>query len=230
MKSFLLFLAKAALLVLLALFSWAVALYIGWEWWAGTMIFLAIIAVYLSFKLARRLWITVRSRVKLAQSEHALRQGGGDTRVLSDITAKWKRAIQLLRKSSLKRFGNPLHVLPWYMVVGESGAGKTTAITRSRLASVVKNVSQADPIIQTSNFEWWFFSKAIVIDTAGRYVSPSALDSDQGYCASGLISSFVCLISASPSMSWSRSVTWYMGLVSGQKRCQRTRSNKQWVS
>jgi type VI secretion system protein ImpL len=179
MKSFLLFLAKAALLVLLALFSWAVALYIGWEWWAGTMIFLAIIAVYLSFKLARRLWITVRSRVKLAQSEHALRQGGGDSRVLSDITAKWKRAIQLLRKSSLKRFGNPLHVLPWYMVVGESGAGKTTAITRSRLASVVKNVSQADPIIQTSNFEWWFFSKAIVIDTAGRYVSPSALDSDQ---------------------------------------------------
>ncbi len=173
------FLFKLFLLVLLALLCWGITLVLAWPLWAAVVMFAAVIATVLVFKLLRRLWISTRARVKLAQSELAARKGAGAVAPLLDLTDKWKQAIELLRNSSLKRFGNPLYVLPWYMVVGEAGSGKTTAITRSRLTSVVKNVSQSDPISQTANFEWWFFSKAIVIDTAGRYVSPDSLDSDQ---------------------------------------------------
>jgi type VI secretion system protein ImpL len=179
MKAIFGFFFKLFLLVLLALLCWGTTLVLEWPLWAGLVMFVAVIATFLMFKLLRRLWISTRARVKLSQSELVARKGAGAGVALFDLTDKWKQAIELLRQSRLKRFGNPLYVLPWYMVVGEAGSGKTTAITRSRLASVVKNISQTEPIKQTADFEWWFFSKSIVIDTAGRYVSPDSLDSDQ---------------------------------------------------
>ena len=179
MKALFGFLFKLFLLLVLALLCWGITLVLAWPLWSALVMFVSVIATILVFKLLRRLWISTRARVKLAQSELAARKGAGAATPLLDLSDKWKQAIELLRNSSLKRFGNPLYVLPWYMVVGEAGSGKTTAITRSRLTSVVKNVSQSDPISQTANFEWWFFSKAIVIDTAGRYVSPDSLESDQ---------------------------------------------------
>ncbi len=178
MKIFFGFLFKLFLLLVLALLCWGITLFLEWPLWTAIVMFVAVIATVLVFKLLRRLWIATRARVKLSQSELAARRSAGAATTLFDLTDKWKQAIELLRNSTLKRFGNPLYVLPWYMVVGEAGSGKTTAITRSRLASVVKNVSQTEQITQTANFEWWFFSKAIVIDTAGRYVSPDSLDSD----------------------------------------------------
>ncbi len=178
MKTVLNVLVKLALLIGLLLVSWAAVLYQGWPVWAAFALAAIVVATVLLFRLARRVWITWRSRYKLAQSEGAARRNAGNP-ILFDLVDKWRGSVDLLRKSSLKRFGNPLRVLPWYLVVGESGSGKTTAITRTRLASVVKNIAQSAPIIQTSNFDWWFFSKAIVIDTAGRYVSPQSVESDQ---------------------------------------------------
>ena len=179
MKALFSFLFKLFLLLVLALLCWGISLVLEWPLWTSLVMFVSVIAMLLVFKLLRRLWITTRARVRLSQSELVARKGAGKEATLFDLTDKWKQAIELLRKSRLKRFGNPLYVLPWYMVVGEAGSGKTTAITRSSLVSVVKNISQTEPIKQTGDFEWWFFSKAIVIDTAGRYVSPDALDSDQ---------------------------------------------------
>jgi type VI secretion system protein ImpL len=171
-------LIKLLLLIVLLLVSWALVLYFGWPVWATFAITAMVVATALLLRLAQRIWITRRSRFKLAQSESVARRNSGNP-ILLDLVDKWKGSVDLLRKSSLKRFGNPLRVLPWYLVVGESGSGKTTAITRTRLTSVVKNISQSAPIAQTSNFDWWFFSKAIVIDTAGRYVSLQSAESDQ---------------------------------------------------
>lgn len=178
MKTVLNVLTTLLLLIVLLLVSWALILYLDWPLWATFAVATIVFATVLLCRLARRVWITRRSRYKLAQSEGVARRNAGNP-ILLDLVDKWKSSVELLRKSSLKRFGNPLRVLPWYLVVGESGSGKTTAITRTRLTSVVKNITQSAPIVHTSNFDWWFFSKAIVIDTAGRYVSPQSVESDQ---------------------------------------------------
>jgi len=178
MKTVLKVLGALVILAILLLLSWALVLYEGWPVWATFALTAIVVAMVLLIRLARRIWITRRSRFKLAQSEAVARRHSGNP-ILLDLVDKWKGSVDLLRKSSLKRFGNPLRVLPWYLVVGESGSGKTTAITRTRLTSVVKNIAQSAPILQTVNFDWWFFSKAIVIDTAGRYVSPQSAESDQ---------------------------------------------------
>ena len=101
--------------------------------------------------------------------------GGNASSVLG---RKWKEVLELLNQSQLKRFGNPLYVLPWYMIIGESGSGKTTAITRSRLSSMLRQTTETKQIVQTTNCDWWFFNHAIVLDTAGRYVSPDGNDED----------------------------------------------------
>lgn len=181
MKIFLVFLLRVLLLIVLGLFSWALALYLAWPLWGGLTFFFGIIGLYLGVQVGRRLWVTTRSKVKLAASEAAGRRQQptqADTQ-LADITRKWKEAIHTLRSSTLRRFGNPVYALPWFMVVGEPEAGKSSAINRSRLASLNKNLSQFDPVTQTLNCDWWFFNKAVVIDTAGRYVSPEGTSEDQ---------------------------------------------------
>lgn len=173
------FLIRLLQLITLALFSWVVTLYLIWPAWGALAIFFGVIGAYFGVKLARRLWLVSRSRVKLAASEAAGRAQAEKSSAQSDLTRKWKEAIATLRRSSLRRFGNPIYALPWYMVIGESGVGKTSAITRSRLGSLNKTGSQFEPITQTVNCDWWFFNRTVIIDTAGRYVSPNGTPEDQ---------------------------------------------------
>jgi type VI secretion system protein ImpL len=97
-----------------------------------------------------------------------------------EMQAKWKEAIDTLKRSHLKKQGNPLYVLPWYMVIGESGSGKTTAIQSARVSSPFAEARKVSGISGTRNCDWWFFENAIVIDTAGRYAIPVDEGRDKG--------------------------------------------------
>ena len=167
------------LLALLAVLSWLIVLYLEWPIWGAFAIFFGVIAAYFGLKALRR--FVIRSRVKgrlLATESKMARAQSDQFSYQHVILTKWKSAVDLLKKSQLRQFGNPLYVLPWYMVMGESGAGKTTAISRSRLTPMLRQTAQAKQIVQTTNCDWWFFSQAVVLDTAGRYVSPDGSDQD----------------------------------------------------
>ncbi|MAO52353.1 MAG: hypothetical protein CML16_15925 [Pusillimonas sp.] len=179
MKTLLSIILWLIVLILLAVVSWATMLYLSWPYWGGLAIFFGALGIYFGIRLFRRLWYLSRSRVKLAASEASGRKAADKPGALNDLTNKWKQGIATLKRSSLRRFGNPIYALPWFMVVGESGVGKTSAITRSRLSSLNKSINQFEPITQTLNCDWWFFNRAVVIDTAGRYVSPDSTEEDQ---------------------------------------------------
>jgi type VI secretion system protein ImpL len=84
-------------------------------------------------------------------------------------------AITSLKNSKLGRgkLGkSALYKLPWYMIIGPSAAGKTTAIQNSGLEfpygkDAIKGVGG------TRNCDWFFSTCAIFLDTAGRYISQS---------------------------------------------------------
>jgi type VI secretion system protein ImpL len=94
------------------------------------------------------------------------------------LRAQWKAAMQFLKRSGLKKRGNPLYVLPWYLVIGPAGSGKTTALRRTRLPSFAEANGPA-PLAETRHCEWSFFDSAIVIDTAGRYADPAGQDKEE---------------------------------------------------
>lgn len=167
-------------LTVLALLSWGLALYMEWPLWAAVAVFLGVLGLYLLVRFIIRLVQVYRSRSRMAQlspagQDKAARQASPR----AVLIRKWKTAAATLRASSLKRFGNPLYVLPWYMVVGRSGTGKTTALTRTRLSSSIQKVSQSARIEQTANYDWWYFDRAVIIDCAGRYVEAADLEQDR---------------------------------------------------
>ncbi len=181
------FIVWIVVLILLGLFSWGLTLYMQWPLWGMAAVFLGVLGTYLFTRFVIRLVQVYRSRSRMAQLTGANKSSVGKPlapRAL--LTRKWSEAIATLRKSSLKRFGNPLYVLPWYMVVGKSGTGKTTALTRTRLASSIQKVSQNARIEQTANYDWWFFDRAVVIDCAGRYVEAADLEQDRSEWELGL--------------------------------------------
>src|SRR4029079_11963245 len=73
-----------------------------------------------------------------------------------------------------------LYVLPWYVMVGPPGAGKTTALRHSGLVFpyLDPNGGGVRGVGGTRNCDWWFTNEAILLDTAGRY-TPEADDHDE---------------------------------------------------
>lgn len=168
------------LLLALAVLSWLLVLFLAWPLWGAFAIFFAVLGVYFGLKALRRFWIISRVKTKLMASERRLRLSDQQKPDYQEVLLKkWRSAVESLRNSRLQLKGNPLYVLPWYLVMGESGSGKTTAITRSRLTPMMRESAQKNQIVQTQNFDWWFFSEAIVLDSAGRYVSPDGVPQDQ---------------------------------------------------
>ncbi len=165
----------AVLLVLFLIF--ALVFRMDWPWWVGIFIFLAFVALFIALLFLRKLWLRRREQVfvqeVIKEDESRLKALQGKEKADSqELQNRWKEAIDALRKSHLRKLGNPLYVLPWYMVLGESGSGKTTAIQSARLSSPFAEVTRTPGISGTRNIDWWFFEQAIILDTAGRYAIP----------------------------------------------------------
>ena len=179
MKSLRKFIVWVLVLFLLAVFGWAVTLYLGWPWWSAIAIVSGALGLYFFYRFARRLVVAARSRSAIALPEAEQRQRTEAMSPKAVLKRRWKAAADTLRRSALRRHGNPLDVLPWYMMVGRSGAGKTTALTRSRLSSPLQQIDRNAPIEQTANVDWWFFDDAVVVDCAGRYVESEGSAEDR---------------------------------------------------
>ena len=65
--------------------------------------------------------------------------------------------------------GPGLHRLPWTLMIGPTGVGKTSILRRSRLDFQLTTLGEAKPEDPTTDIEWWFAKNGVVVDTAGRY-------------------------------------------------------------
>ncbi len=75
----------------------------------------------------------------------------------------------LKRASESGRADHSVNALPWYMLVGPPGAGKTTALVNSGLNFPVGEEAQAlAGVGGTRHCRWWFTDQAVLIETAGR--------------------------------------------------------------
>lgn len=165
------------LLALVILLVFGLVLWIGWSWWVGFFLLIGLIGLALGALVLRKVLLRRREQMfvheVIAQDESIQQHmAPAEQDTAKELQARWKEAIEALRKSHLRKHGNPLYVLPWYMVIGESGSGKTTAIKSARLSSPFAEVSRTSGISGTRNCDWWFFEQAILLDTAGRYALP----------------------------------------------------------
>jgi type VI secretion system protein ImpL len=97
---------------------------------------------------------------------------------VGEIHARLKEALSLLRRITRKRYGY-IYELPWYVIFGAPGSGKTTALTNSGLKFPLGDAlgtNAVQGIGGTRNCNWWFADQAILIDTAGRYTTQDDLN------------------------------------------------------
>ena len=89
------------------------------------------------------------------------------------ITERFNEAISTLQSAKLGK-KNKLYSLPWYVIIGSPGSGKTTALKNSGLQFPLHSRFGNEPIQGsggTRYCDWWFTNEAILIDTAGRYTT-----------------------------------------------------------
>ncbi len=114
-------------------------------------------------------------------------EAGGDNHGIgreevSRMREQFEEAVRTLKEASGRRGGISLYELPWYVIIGPPGAGKTTVLSNSGLrfplASRFGNKAVRG-VGGTRNCDWWFTDEAIFLDTAGRFTtqdSNEALD------------------------------------------------------
>ncbi len=82
-------------------------------------------------------------------------------------------------QSTTMRLGRRyLYELPWYILIGPPGSGKTTALLNSGLRFPLADNTPGGEgprgvsgVGGTRNCDWWFTDEAVMIDTAGRYTT-----------------------------------------------------------
>nr|WP_232328609.1 type VI secretion system membrane subunit TssM [Sphingomonas horti] len=98
-----------------------------------------------------------------------------------EISEKLSEALDMLKSARLGSRQSYVYQLPWYAIIGPSGAGKTTALLNSGLnfpTAVAGEYRALRGQPNTPNCDWWFTDEAVLIDTAGRYVTQD-IDADK---------------------------------------------------
>ena len=97
------------------------------------------------------------------------------------LRERLQEALAVLKNAKLggKGENKRLYQIPWYLIIGPPGAGKTTALVNSGLKFPLAErfgVESLKGVGGTRHCDWWFTNEAVLIDTAGRYTTQ---DSDR---------------------------------------------------
>ncbi|MHC2219997.1 type VI secretion system membrane subunit TssM [Rhizobium leguminosarum] len=151
---------------------------------ASTSARLTLIGIILAAWLAYLVFTTIRDRRRDKQLVEGIERdaeaeaAASQQAEVGEIHGRLKEALQLLRRITKKRFGY-IYELPWYVIFGAPGSGKTTALSNSGLKFPLGDAlgsNSVQGIGGTRNCNWWFTDEAILIDTAGRYTTQDDLD------------------------------------------------------
>lgn len=124
------------------------------------------------------MWLIKRNQTRKESEEFsdALFGAGGSKGDNSDMAALRERMRDAVKSIKTSRLGQAkgseaLYELPWYMIIGNPAAGKSTAIVNSGLKFpfAEEHGSIVQGIGGTRNCDWYFTSEGIILDTAGRY-------------------------------------------------------------
>jgi type VI secretion system protein ImpL len=162
------------------------------------VVFVAVIAVIYLIWAIYTLWKLIRDDEAFAKRIFGRETASADPEVkdrVQAISEVARRSVGQLKQMHASMAGGTgsvvgamrrlvegkryLYELPWYMIIGVTGAGKTSALLNSGLkfpvAEQMGTASAQMTLAQnmgTLNCAWWFTNDAVLIDTAGRYTNP----------------------------------------------------------
>jgi hypothetical protein len=141
---------------------------------SGAWMFIGVLVSLLGLILGGYLlWTAWRRKLRSAQLGGELAQHSsasprgisdpGQRARLDDLRKKFETGVR-----EYKSRGKDLYKLPWYVIVGEPGSGKTEAIRHSNVGFPPGMQDEFQGVGGTINMNWWFTNQAVLLDTAGR--------------------------------------------------------------
>mgnify|MGYP002700514856 CR=1 FL=1 len=138
---------------------------------------LTIFVVALIWFIKRLVSIILEGKKEQGMVDAIVEDNSGDDinqEELKVLQSRFSEAMALLNKGTgfFKKKLN-LYSLPWYIIIGPPGSGKTTALINSGLKFPLTESTgkqSIEGVGGTRNCDWWFTDQAVMIDTAGRYV------------------------------------------------------------
>lgn len=92
-----------------------------------------------------------------------------------ELKARFKDALKTLKTSSLYRGRSERwrSDLPWYLLIGPQGSGKTSLLDFSGLEFPINKIERklTRDTLGTRHCDWYFADHGVLIDTAGRYLT-----------------------------------------------------------
>jgi type VI secretion system protein ImpL len=164
------FLTDTRRLTIIGLTAMAAFFYLGAQALELALIW-ALAATALMLLLAASIWLWRRLRARRESDklgEAIGTQPGAEVKAIRDSMMK---AIETIKGSKMGIVSGKraLYELPWYMIIGNPAAGKSTAIANSGLQFPFADGKIVQGVGGTRNCDWFFTTDGILLDTAGRY-------------------------------------------------------------
>ncbi|HEV3210766.1 MAG TPA: type VI secretion protein IcmF/TssM N-terminal domain-containing protein, partial [Chthoniobacterales bacterium] len=161
---------KVVILVLLATTIIGVAAFFGPGVALIVAIGILILALILGLYLLLVFWVRSRKAAELRGeiATSAANRGVTDAAArgrLEDLRRNFAKGIEKFEAA-----GKDFYGLPWYVIAGEPGSGKTEAIRRSQAGFPPGLQDEFQGVGGTINMNWWFTNYAVILDTAGRLI------------------------------------------------------------
>jgi type VI secretion system protein ImpL len=182
-------------LVLLALIVWFAGPYFAFgsvkpfetvvERLVAILVQVTLYALYVLLRQLRNAQHNQRLVDEVAKQAGATRDADGARLASGEAAQLAKRFEEALQALKSRRNGVGLYDLPWYMIIGPPGAGKTTVLVNSGLNFPLAQKFGKEALRGvggTRSCDWWFTDQAVLLDTAGRYTTQ---DSNQPADAAG---------------------------------------------
>ena len=142
---------------------------LGLPFWILLFLLLAIVLIVLVWNLWRRSKGGGEEEGGEVVGTSTLSNQGPQRRRFTPAGLKgsFRRARATLRRNVAGR--NWLYEIPWYLMIGEAGSGKTTALSHAGLnlplGRPTENETGQHPAVG-----WWFFDRGVVLDVNGAMI------------------------------------------------------------
>lgn len=125
---------------------------------------------------AMKLWRYQNNKKHSKQAKQELKQQQDSGVDLLPLRKNIASAINTLRSSQLgqkMRGSATVYALPWFLMLGSSGSGKSSLLRNSGLHFPMNSDEeiQLKGFSGTKDVDWWFADEAVIVDTAGRYTT-----------------------------------------------------------
>jgi len=142
-------------------------LFVGW------LLFLLIRKVVISYQAKKK----VESLINVEETE-TKKWGFNFSFAANPLQKNFVGMLNVLKKSYLKVHGDPTYVLPWYLIIGQNGAGKTSVLNNANLPSPTIDFEQIDEAPE--GFHWNLYNQGIILDTPGSFIAQDGEGSRNG--------------------------------------------------